>query len=70
MAFVLVACGGTTIDNTSDAGGDGSNKNDSASGSDGGGRVPKNHRATATACPTGRGSEESQIPDAGGQLGS
>jgi hypothetical protein len=71
FALALIACGGTTVDNTQDAGGDGSNNNnkDSATGADGGGRVPKNHRATATACPSGRGSEESQIPDAG-QLGS
>jgi hypothetical protein len=71
LAFAIVACGGSTIDNTGDAGGDGSsNKDSSTTGADGGGRVPKNHRAAVTTCPSARGSEESQIPDAGGQLGS
>ena len=64
LALVLVACGGTTIDNqNTDAGAD--SAKDSANN-----RVPLRHRASATTCPAGRGSEESQIPDAGGNLGS
>jgi hypothetical protein len=72
FACVLVACGGTTIDNTQkDSGFDfDAEKNDAGITIDSGVRVPKNHRATATACPTARGSDESQIPDAGGSLGS
>jgi hypothetical protein len=62
LALVLVACGGTTNQNGNDAGTDAAN--------DAAGRVPKNHRAAVTTCPSARGSEESQIPDAGTNLGS
>jgi hypothetical protein len=62
-----VACGGTTVDNTTTDGGDGGSngKDSSALGDATSGRVPKNHRATAVACPTGRGTENGQFGDSG-----
>jgi hypothetical protein len=60
LALALVACGGTTIDQSGDAGGDASNVKSDAST-----HAPKNHRATAIACPSGRGSEDPQYVDSG-----
>ncbi len=68
LSLLVAACGGAVTDDLGkkDAGeGTDSGSLDSSSGADASVRVPLKHRATATACPTARGSMNGTWGDAG-----